>query len=233
MNDFHPGKSGKPDELHDERLSELYRVTRDVEPPVWLDRRLLAAARAAAEKPRPERAFPWFQRRSLQFRAAPMALVATVVLAVGLLRWLPPASELGGIPAAVEEKASQSLAKPTVELDAARAKNADSTFAPPASPSPAALPAAKPDEQQWMRSRTVPLESLQSESPQTAPMRQQSADEKATPILEQLDDRSPAEWRAEINELYRHGRKTEAEALQAEFRRRYPDEPLNDAKPSR
>ena len=77
------------------------------------------------------------------------------------------------------------------------------------------------------------MEPMQSEPLQAVPVGRPPADETATPIREQWDDRSPAEWRAEINELYRQGRKAEAAALQAEFQRRYPDEPLNDAKPPR
>jgi hypothetical protein len=162
-----------------------------------------------------------------------VALAATVVLAVGLLRWLPPASDLSGMPAPVEEKASRSLASPAAELDAAQAKSAGTAAAPPAAPDPAALPPAKPEERPLMRSRTMPVESLRSESPQAAPMLKGAADEEAAPVRERLDDRSPAEWRAEIAELYRQGRKAEAAALQAEFRRRYPDEPLNDGEPPR
>ena len=233
MNDFRPGESEKPDELHDERLSELYGATRDVEPPVWLDQRILAAARAAVEKPRLKRTFPWYRRHGFPFWAAPVALAATVVLAVGLLRWLPPASDLSGMPAPVEEKASRSLASPAAELDAAQAKSAGTAAAPPAAPDPAALPPAKPEERPLMRSRTMPVESLRSESPQAAPMLKGAADEEAARVRERLDDRSPAEWRAEIAEVYRQGRKAEAAALQAEFRRRYPDEPLNDGEPPR
>ena len=232
MNDPRPGERDERDELHDERLSELYRATHEVEPPVWLDQRILMAARTAVEKPRPPPAIRWFRWRSLQFWTAPVALAATVVLAVGLLCWLPPASELGGMPAAVEEKAAPSLARPAAESDAAPARDAESAVAPPAAPSPAALPPEKLDEQQRTRSRTMPKEAVRSESFQAAPARRLS-DGEAAPVQEWADRRPPAAWRAEIAELRRQGRNAEAEARLAEFRRQYPDESLNDAEPPR
>ncbi|MBL8250454.1 MAG: hypothetical protein JNK31_02170 [Candidatus Competibacter sp.] len=40
-------------------------------------------------------------------------------------------------------------------------------------------------------------------------------------------DRSPEQWLEDINQLRRQGRTAEADARLAEFRRRYPDHPLD------
>lgn len=231
MNDPRPGELNKLDEIHDEQLSELYRAACNAEPPAWLDQRILTAARMAA-KPHRAPVIPWFRQRGPRFWAAPVALAATVVLAVGLSRWLPPASELGTTPAIVEEKTAQSLAQPTVELNAARAKSADTAVAPSAAPSTAPPLPTKLDEQRFMRPRAIPMEPMRSESRQAAPA-QRPADQEAASAQQQADRRSPAAWRAEIAELRRQGRNAEAEDLLAEFRRRYPHEPLGEAESPR
>ena len=228
MNDPRPSELNELNEIHDERLSERYRAACNAEPPAWLDQRILAAAQAAV-KTRPTPAIPWLWPRVSRFWAAPVALAATVVLAVGLWRGLPPASELGGTPAPMEEKAAPSLARPAAELNAARAKSADTAVAPPAAPSPALPSSAKPDEQRLMRPRAMP-EPARSESFQVAPARR-PADEEATSFQQPADRRSPSAWRAEITELRRQGRTAEAEARLAEFRRQYPHESLNEAEP--
>jgi hypothetical protein len=222
MNDPRPGEWNEPDEVRDERLSELYRATRAAEPPAWLDRCILAAARTAM-KPPPAPAIPLPRRRGSRFWAVPVALAATVVLAVGLSRWLPPVGELGGIPAPMEEKAARSLAQPAAELDAVRAKSADTAVAPPAAPlqSVPASPAA---------SRSSAPASRSAESPRAEPPPQGAG--KAN-VHGPAIRRPPAAWRAEIAELRRQGRHAEAEARLAEFRRHYPHEPLNEAEPPR
>ena len=130
--------------LDDQRLSGLYRETRDIEPPSGLDQRILTAARAAVEprltpviplpKP-PQRARRW---------TLPLTLAATVALAVGLIRVLPPASERSGMPAALEEKAARSLSQPAAEQDASKVRRAESTMADHANRVDRALPASIP-----------------------------------------------------------------------------------------
>ncbi|MDG4594544.1 MAG: hypothetical protein P9F75_02430 [Candidatus Contendobacter sp.] len=230
MNDPHFGEWDELDEVHDERLSELYRATRDAGPPAWLDQSILAAARTAAE-PRPTPSIPLPRRRGFRFWGAPVALAATVVLAVGLLHWLPPVGELGGMATPMEEKAARSLAQPTTESDGARAKSADTAAAPPAAPPPPPPSSVKLDEQRLTRPKAIP-EPARSESFQAAPARR-PADEETAPVQQRTNRRSPAAWRAEIAELRRQGRHAEAEARLAEFRRHYPHEPLNDAEPPR
>ncbi|MCB1825987.1 MAG: hypothetical protein KDJ54_15985, partial [Candidatus Competibacteraceae bacterium] len=70
----------------------------------------------------------------------------------------------------------------------------------------------------------------QQELLQAAPTGQR-ADQDAA-LSDRLDRRSPEEWLAAITELRRQGRTAEADAELAEFRRRYPDYPL-EAAPSR
>jgi hypothetical protein len=231
MNDPRPGEWNEPDEVRDERLSELYRAASAAEPPAWLDQRILAAARTAVE-PRPTPSIPLPRRRRFRFWGAPVALAATVVLAVGLLRWLPPVGELGGMATPMEEKAARSLAQPAAKLDAARTESVQPTLsAPAAPPPPPPPPSVKPDEQRLTRPRAMP-EPARSESFQAAPARR-PADEEAAPIQQRANRRSPAAWRAEIAELRRQGRIAEAEARLAEFRRHYPHEPLNNAESPR
>ena len=228
MNDPRPSELSELNEIHDERLSECYRTACNAEPPAWLDQRILTAAQTAV-KPRPTPAIPWRWPRVSRFWAAPVALAATVVLALGLWRGLPPTSELGGTPAPMEEKAAPSLARPAAELNAARARSADTVVAPPTVPSPTLPSSAKPDEQRLIRPRAMP-EPARSESFQAAPARR-PADEEATSFQQPADLRSPSAWRAEIAELRRQGRQAEAEARLAEFRRQYPHESLNEAEP--
>ena len=230
MNDLRPGKLTEIDEMHDERLSAIYHAAPDAEPPAWLDQRIMTAAQTAVQS-RPASTISWLRSQGPRFWAAPVALAATVVLAVGLWRWLPPASELGGMPAPVEEKTAQSLARPAAKLNAAPAKNADAAQAPPAAPSPALPSSAKPDEQHRIRSRAMP-EAVRSESFQAAPARR-PANEEATSLQQPADQHSPATWRAEIAELRRQGRTAEAEARLVEFRRQYPHESLDEAEPPR
>ena len=228
MNDPRPGELHELNEIHDKRLSELYRTARNAEPPAWLDQRILAAAQTAVQS-RPASTISWLRSQGPRFWAAPVALAATVVLAVGLWRGLPPASELGGTPAPMEEKAAPSVAHPAAELNAARAKSADSAVAPTTVPSPTLPSSAKPDEPRLIRPRAIP-EPARSESFQVAPARR-PADEEATSLHQPADRRSPSAWRAEIAELRRQGRTAEAEARLAEFRRQYPHESLNEAEP--
>ena len=67
-------------EFHDEDLSALYRVTRDPEPPAWLDQRILTAANAAPQPvqmltPSPSR------RRRTRLWAVPAALAKRIAVA--------------------------------------------------------------------------------------------------------------------------------------------------------
>jgi hypothetical protein len=45
-------------------------------------------------------------------------------------------------------------------------------------------------------------------------------------LLAELDGRPPARWIERVLELRRENRREDADAVLAEFKRRYPDEPL-------
>ena len=104
--------------------------------------------------------------------------------------------------------ALEPLSLPAAERDAGRAKSAEAVLAPPA-----ALQTA-PDRQEPAAPRSAaPAQRLQKAAPAVGPATDQERS-------------SPAQWRADIAELRRQGRHAEAEARLAEFRRRYPAEPL-------
>ncbi|MBK8508822.1 MAG: hypothetical protein IPL51_09275 [Candidatus Competibacteraceae bacterium] len=80
------------DELHDETIAELYRQTRDVGPPSWLDQRVLKAAESAVAP------HPTSRLKSRKSRwMVPLALAATVVLTTGVLRMADEAGEFRGL----------------------------------------------------------------------------------------------------------------------------------------
>lgn len=196
--------------LDDPRIACLYRETCDAEPPDWLDQRILSAARTALDR-QPTSAIPLPKQRRNRIWTLPLALAATVVLAVGLIRLLPPANEISRMPAALEEKAARSLAKPVVaEKDAPLAKSADSTKADQANQSVSPPAAATP--------RAPAMELPQHPSPTLSGQGDQPAahQQAGTEALDRV------KWLAEIAELRRQGRHAEAEASLTAFRRVHP-----------
>ena len=199
-------------EWSDPDLSALYQATPRVEPPATLDERILSASRAAVA-PRPVSILSRF--RTFRFWAAPVALAATLILAVGLTPLLYQASEQS----ASLDMQTPPLAKPAAEADAGNrqelkaADRALPTAPAPAAPAPAApAPAAS--------SLSLPMERRKLDLLHSAPA---SVKEEAAQPLPA--PRSPEAWLAEIAELRRQGRTAEAEARLAEFRRYYPDYP--------
>lgn len=238
-------------EFYDEDLSALYRTTRDPEPPAWLDPRILTAAGATVQSSTGP-VVPRSRRRRIRPWAVPAALAATVVLAVGIVQL---ARETGEWSPSPESKALRSLAEPAAEVDAAASgrteSRADHRAPPPAAnlrpamsrgeavrvapPSAPALPAVPPAvlEQRSMPRQTAPAEQERQRNGFQAAPAGRRADEDAA-LRDYLDRRSPEKWLAAIAELRRQGRTAEADASLAEFRRRYPDHPLEAApEPSR
>lgn len=255
--------SDRYDELHDDSISASYRETRAVEPPAWLDRHVLTAAKAAVES-RPVSARPPSKRRATRW-AVPLALAATVVLTVGVVRVV---RESGQFEASLRREAIRSSAEPAAEADAAATGRAELSAArklpeaalpaaPPTSafslesrtrapvalpparlgderlppapsiapaaapPSPPAKPAARKQESM------APAEPNKNDAPRMAPAVVE--ERKAEMVGDRPSQRSPVAWLAEIAELRRQGRAAEADASLAEFRRRYPDYPLDKA----
>ncbi len=242
-------------EFHDEDLSALYRVTRDPEPPAWLDQRILTAANATPQ-PVPTLAPPPSRRRRTRLWAVPAALAATVVLAVGIVRLARESGDWG--PSPENKTALHSAAESTAEADATAAGRAQfSDHDRPSSPAvelrptmplgeavrvapqslPALPPAAPPVEleQESMPRRPAPAERERAREERerardwlrAAPTGQR-ADQGAA-SQDRSDQYSPEEWLAAIAELRHQGRTAEADAKLAEFRRRYPDYPLEVA----
>ena len=212
-------------DFHDEELSALYRETRDAEPPAWLDRRVLTAARAAVE-PHARSATPLRQRRGARFWAVPVALAATVIMAVGIVRL---ARETGELRMPPEMKAVQSLAKPAAEQDAVPADEAAPQATgralprtePPAASQPSPPVPTIPSEVSPVKAPSAKREKL--DRLQATPARM----EEGEAVRDRVVERPPAEWLAEIDELRQQGRTAEAEASLREFQRRYPDYPLD------
>lgn len=238
-------------EFQDGELSALYRETRDTGPPAWLDQRILAAAQAAVE-PRPAPVAPPSKRRGIRFWAVPAALAATVVLAVGIVRL---ARESGEMERSLEPKAVRSPAKPAAEQDTATAGRVIAPMAadrallrdePPAVPPPAApepvtsLSSAPATGAIRPAPRSIPALPAEANHLRAAPAEREKEDllpatpgrvEEVEAVYGRTVDRPPVKWLAEIAELRRRGRTAEAEASLREFRRRYPDYPL-DARPA-
>ena len=193
----------------DPELSAQYQALPKIEPPAALDARILTAARAAVA-PRPVSILSRF--RGFRFWAAPVALAATLILALGLTPLLYQASEQS----ASLDMQTPPLAKPAA--DAAPAGRRESQAADRALPAaPVAAPAAPEPP-------SLPLlkEQRKTDLLQSAPA---VVEEKAT-VQPFKAERSPEAWLADIAELRRQGRTAEAEARLTEFRRRYPDYPL-------
>lgn len=205
-------RCGEFDSLHDDVLSDLYRETRAVAPPEHLDRHILAAAGVGLPK-----------RRSARRWTLPLALAATVTLAIGLIRVLPPAGEMSKAPAE-EGKMMRARSESAITSDAPaadlseRADRETSAAAQPAAPALEALPntsqqapaAIKAPSPSW----GAPMPSLMS-----PPIERDAA---KVPSRRKAGLRPAAEWLANIAELRRQGRTAEAEAEAAEFRRHYP-----------
>jgi hypothetical protein len=215
-------------ESHDEAVSDLYRATRDIEPPAWLDENILEAARTAVA-PSSTPATSRSRRRSTRLWAIPVALAATVIMTVGIVRlaretgeWMPPRLEM-------PMSKAPSLAEPAAEASASFSSRRESDSAKqqpavklplpaPASPATRMLPSTPSIQEEG---EFVSGEQRKQNIFQTGPaMRDTDAG-----THRQRADRSPEKWLADIAELRRQGRTAEAQASLEEFRRRYPHYP--------
>ncbi len=112
------------DELAEEQITHLYQETSVVEPPEWLDRRILMVATAAVTAPSPvTQVLP--KRRNPRW-LAPLALAATVILTVGLVRLMYQSGELQ---APLRSEAVKSWADQEAKEDSPAKQRADSVSA--------------------------------------------------------------------------------------------------------
>lgn len=224
-------------ESHDETLSILYQATHDIEPPAWLDERILTAAHVAVAPPRPTPAAPCSRRRSIRFWAVPVALAATVIMAAGIVRLARETGEWAPRPQMPMESPS-SLAEPAAKADTAPAgqRAAESAHQDSSAATPSLAPASPAAPAIRMMRMAPPSSAASSMQEKKAPIAEEQhrqdilqiapamRDEEAK-LERQAVDRPPEKWLADIAELRRQGRLAEAEASLAAFRRRYPDYP--------
>ena len=146
-------------EFHDEDLSALYQSTRDLEPPAWLDQRILKAAEASVRPSATpavpqQRHFGHRRRRSWRLSAA---LAATVVLAVSVVQL---ARETGEWRPSAESEEIHSPAEPVVEADVAD-HAAGSSKSRTLDQAPASAASLRP---------TMPMGEAVRVAPQSAPL---------------------------------------------------------------
>jgi hypothetical protein len=251
----------QPDALHDEHLSALYRAIPQVEPPEWLDRRILLAAKATVQPsaPRPAAIVP--KRRPSRW-AVPLALAATVVLSVGVVRLVRESGELATAPSlestqVVTSSASPANAEPSGASQALSAEEKAQPRAAASAPSPSA-PATSPiispslappaplaDRLLPAESSARPADAKPTGSGQPPSFSQQMKEtekldeaptrarkERSKTEEKQLFRNSPERWLREIAELRRQGETMKAEAEWLEFKRRYPHYPHYPLDPS-
>lgn len=216
------------DELHDERLSRLYREGAAGEPPPALDAAILAAARAAVV-PAPRRRPGW------RAWMLPMSLAATLVLTVSLTLVVqqeqeqervgaeaPPsatpskpaeaAKAEAAAPAVRQQKAAtaieQKAAAPSSGLEREEVRRqAEPLARPAATGAPAAPAVAAPPP--------AAADALESRAKAVAPLRKEAA--RAAVV------RPPEQWLEEIRQLKNRGKEKEAAESLAAFRQAYPD----------
>ncbi|MER2526800.1 MAG: hypothetical protein ABTR07_02615 [Candidatus Competibacter denitrificans] len=246
----------QPDALHDEHLSALYRAIPQVEPPEWLDRRVLLAAKATVQPsaPRPAAIVP---KRHPSRWAVPLALAATVVLSVGVVRLVRESGELATAPSlestqVVTSPAGQANAEPSGASQALSAEEKAQPRAAASAPAPSA-PATSPiippslappaplaDRLLPAESSAHPVDAKPTGSGQPPSFSRQMKEaekrdeaptrarkERSKTEEKQLFRNSPERWLREIAELRRQGETMKAEAEWLEFKRRYPHYPLD------
>jgi hypothetical protein len=218
----------------DSTLSKIYKDASSETPPSELDAAILAKARHAVEAHALVR-----RRRMLQRWMIPTSLAAALILTVGLVTFMfehggaPMApkqtseqrsrpAQLSGrkLPLQQQEEASQepksgAVNEPsagkdakTLKSDVARPSAAGSQVTPPAASAPAEWAPLKEEAKQ------LPLDKTR-ETEQPMPRRATGG-----------TDLTPQDWLKHIEELRKQGRLSEAQASLEEFRRRYPNYPV-------
>jgi hypothetical protein len=230
-------------------LSRLYRDAARPEPPRALDDAILAAARrATGERPQ--------NLRSSRRWSVPFALAATVVLSVSITTLVyeerqpgdvsAPASGAAPASPAAESAAAQPrpqsaepLAKPAYQPAPPARRDAAAALSSPAPENKAAQPvfqAAPAPPAAIANHAAAPAGSLMGGVGATSPApgmlekRARSSLNREEAVADTLDgnEHAPERWIADIRELKRAGRATEAADRLVEFRKRFPSYQLPD-----
>lgn len=236
-----PGRT--TDEPVDPELVRLYREASRETPPALLDAPILAAARReagahphAGGEGRSAAYSSGAKRRSW---GVPLALAAVVVLTVSILTLSPEMRDVAPRERAVPEPEPQAEASPSRKSETTEhAVATPSPQVPEARKAPGAPPAVALKDEAAAREtpqasaaapKPEPAQSTEAAPPlesrrQAAPMRAEA--DAATMLARQYASEPPEKWGEKIMELRRAGRAEDAEALLAEFRRRFPDYPV-------
>lgn len=220
----------------DSTLSKIYEGTTSGRPSAALDAAILAKARAAAEAQAFKR-----RKQTLQRWIIPASLAAALALAVGLVTFM---SEHGGIPPAPKEPMGQR--QQPVELSAPEVsvpQHGEATQQPQSGSVNEQVPRKQADTLRSDESTRSTSGSRVVKPATSAPAQPTLLKEEAAREQPQVDKTgktnqrtppgaaaetalSPQEWLKQIAELRKQGRLSEAQASLAEFRRRYPDYPV-------
>ncbi len=217
----------------DSQLSRLYEDTATERPPAELDTAILARARdeaAARRRARGPFAHTWF---------VPVSLAAVLVLAVGLITFMYEQSGAPFAPAPRMEEQAKEIDKP---LGNATQQDEKAILRKPetaSEPSPARRRSVAPQEPAGAASRTPAvtpapttapsqLEARELEQERPAEMRKKAGPaDQLTPAAKSAAEKlSPEAWLRHIAELRERGKVDEAEASLAEFKKHYPDYPI-------
>lgn len=221
-------------------LSKIYKSTTADAPPAELDAAVLAKARQAVEAHTRTRA-PALRRWMI-----PASLAAVLILAVGLVTFV---FEHGGTPFAPKPVGSkesfEQRQQPVQMLDREMplqqqqkskrqprggsvnepipGKDSETRRSNVTAPASVASPAERPAAS-TPADAARPKEEAKHEQPR--PDKASEADQLAPTRAVAPEDLSPQEWLKRIVELRKQGKLSEAQSSLAEFRRRYPDYPV-------
>ncbi len=224
-------------------LSKLYKDAATEQPPPELDAAIVARAREEAVR-RPRRGHGPFARSWF----IPASVAAVLMLAVGLITFM---YEQGGTPFAPEPRPPMERKTPATqseELDRAlrdaplqdgkAAPQRKGKIRPAKEQLPARQRAVAPQEPAGRELTTPAAAPVPSAPPSPveeqerkqerleAPKKAGRADRSAPTAESAAEALSPEAWLRQIADLRAQGRLNEAEASLAEFKKRYPDYPI-------
>ncbi len=220
----------------DSTLSKIYKGASSEAPRSELDATVLAKARRAAEAHTLMR-----RRRRLQRWMIPTSLAAALILTIGLVTFM---FEHGGAPLAPKESIEQRQRPAQLPKRELPPQQQQEVTRQPKSGSVNKL--APGTDAETLRSDVATPSSAGSQAAQPAasapagPARLKEETKREQPQVDKADhtdkrmptgaatetDLSPQEWLKRIAELRKQGRLSEAQASLAEFKRRYPDYPV-------